>query len=73
MLMEHNLYHRKNLMAGQENFTYMSNEPKIIHTTAQTQHFVDRSEPLVEVTYDKAPTVIRHDEKSVFETHTAPT
>jgi hypothetical protein len=31
------------------------------------------NEPIIERTYDTAPTIIRHEEKAVFESHTTPT
>ncbi|CDW79100.1 UNKNOWN [Stylonychia lemnae] len=71
MLQHHNLYHRKNVLAGQEN-VYHSNEPRVLTSTQET-HMYQRNEPIIERTYDKAPTIIRHDEKSVFESHTVPT
>lgn len=49
----------------------MSNEPKLIQGVqlqgAQLQG------GLVERTYEQAPTVIRHDEKTIYESHTIPT
>jgi uncharacterized protein YqgV (UPF0045/DUF77 family) len=55
------------------NVAYVSNEPRILETHQAAHYVTSSTQPIVERTYEKVATVIRHDEKALFESHTVPT
>eukprot|EP00347_Sterkiella_histriomuscorum_P019309 403342144 len=68
MLQQHNLYHHR-----QAGTTYVSNEPRIMETHTHMTNVTSVGAPIIERSYDQTATIIRHDEKTLYETHTAPT